>query len=231
MRPLPIKENNYGGRMRLCILLSAIAHIPLLLHLTPITFSSNFASPLQISFIDLPRPIPDEAPLTQEQSEIQASSATENNVAQNEISEIEEGAESPVIETIPPAQINDLIESFVKNSQQGSTPSLASERPAPTVEPRKTTAMIVEEKLFRILNDYFKYPAIARRRGWEGEVLLSLSIEYDGRLDNIHLVKSSGYTLLDNSAIEAVNKIKSIPGEYETVVNIQIPVIYRLREG
>lgn len=48
------------------------------------------------------------------------------------------------------------------------------------------------------------YPAIARIRGYEGVVLLSAEILPNGRVGNIKIRKSSGYAILDQSAIEAV---------------------------
>jgi TonB family protein len=51
------------------------------------------------------------------------------------------------------------------------------------------------------------YPEIARSRGYEGIVLLSAEILPDGRIGNTKIKKSSGYAILDQSAIEGVKKL------------------------
>lgn len=49
-----------------------------------------------------------------------------------------------------------------------------------------------------------EYPRLAVRRGWEGIVLLEASIDAEGRLVDLIVVRSSGHEVLDRAAIEAV---------------------------
>jgi protein TonB len=46
------------------------------------------------------------------------------------------------------------------------------------------------------------YPRIARDRGWEGQVLLSVNIDPQGNVTAVQVVNSSGYDVLDESAKE-----------------------------
>ncbi|MBK4729016.1 TonB family protein [Oxynema sp. CENA135] len=46
------------------------------------------------------------------------------------------------------------------------------------------------------------YPDIAREQGWEGEVLLSVDVDPNGNVSNVQLISSSGYPVLDNTAID-----------------------------
>ena len=55
------------------------------------------------------------------------------------------------------------------------------------------------------------YPEIARNRGYEGVVLVAMEILPDGRVGNIKIKKSSGYAILDRSALEAVKPWKFEP--------------------
>lgn len=57
------------------------------------------------------------------------------------------------------------------------------------------------------------YPAIARIRGYEGVVLLSAEVLPDGRIGNMKIRKSSGYAILDKSAMEAVRPWKFEPAK------------------
>ena len=49
-----------------------------------------------------------------------------------------------------------------------------------------------------------EYPRIARENGWEGTVVLRLSIHSDGKPKKVIIEKSSGHSILDNSAIKAI---------------------------
>jgi len=62
------------------------------------------------------------------------------------------------------------------------------------------------------------YPAIARRWGYEGVALLQLRINTNGRVMNVELLKSSGYDILDQSALTTVKKEWSFPPREDIVV-------------
>lgn len=72
-----------------------------------------------------------------------------------------------------------------------------------------------------------RYPDEARRKEWQGKVLLSFIIMADGSVKALRVVQSSGYKMLDRSAIETVRDAAPYPrppGEAQIV----IPVSYRL---
>lgn len=48
------------------------------------------------------------------------------------------------------------------------------------------------------------YPALAKRRGWEGDVLLRVRVDVDGRPREVVVEQGSGHTLLDRRAVEHV---------------------------
>ena len=79
---------------------------------------------------------------------------------------------------------------------------------------------------------YFQYPAIARERGWEGKVVLGFSLQADGHLNGIHIARSSGYHVLDESARDALGKVSAIADARQWLqghtIDMQLPVIYRL---
>ncbi len=57
------------------------------------------------------------------------------------------------------------------------------------------------------------YPRIARRRGYEGVVVLKVEILPDGRVGEILVKKSSGYPVLDRSALKAVRQWRFVPAK------------------
>ncbi len=58
-----------------------------------------------------------------------------------------------------------------------------------------------------------RYPTEAIRRHWEGVVLLRLSISASGKVERVEVVQSSGYALLDSTAVEAVRTWHARPAE------------------
>jgi protein TonB len=50
------------------------------------------------------------------------------------------------------------------------------------------------------------YPRAARKRGLEGTVVLSLLIGADGSVQDVSVERSSGYPLLDQSAVKAISR-------------------------
>lgn len=57
------------------------------------------------------------------------------------------------------------------------------------------------------------YPEIARLRGYEGIVLVFAEILPDGRVGKIKIRKSSGYAILDQSAVQAVKPWRFEPAK------------------
>lgn len=56
-----------------------------------------------------------------------------------------------------------------------------------------------------------RYPTLARKRGWEGEVTLSITVSEDGSVANVTVESSSGYQTLDDAAVQAVRKWRFSP--------------------
>jgi len=85
------------------------------------------------------------------------------------------------------------------------------------------------------LSRYFEYPWLARQRGWEGRVLLSLTVMGNGDLGNWKIVGTSGYRTLDQSALKAARRIDSLPQAGAWLngrsLEVQVPVQYRLLDG
>lgn len=85
------------------------------------------------------------------------------------------------------------------------------------------------------LSHYLTYPPLARSRGWEGTVWLGLRVESDGYLGKIRIERSSGYAVLDHSALNSLNRLGRL-AEASTWLNgrgtdVQLPIIYRLIEN
>lgn len=77
-----------------------------------------------------------------------------------------------------------------------------------------------------------KYPRMARRRGYEGTVVMEVLVNREGRVEDLRLYESSGYPVLDRSAMSSVKKWLFQPGkrgDKEVDMWVKVPVRFRLK--
>ncbi len=77
------------------------------------------------------------------------------------------------------------------------------------------------------------YPRIARRRNWEGRVLLSVLVGREGRVVSLNVVESSGHVILDKAALTAVKQWLFEPAQLfgkPIEKRLEIPVRFRLTD-
>lgn len=77
-----------------------------------------------------------------------------------------------------------------------------------------------------------EYPSVARVRGVEGIVVLSVTIRKNGEVTNHKIVKESGHDILDQSALALVKRIKNfkpIPDQMGAEdIELKFPISYQL---
>lgn len=77
------------------------------------------------------------------------------------------------------------------------------------------------------------YPQVARKRGWEGTVVLRLTVNREGNVETVNTHKSSGFPDLDESAAQAVKAWRFSPakdGEFPISATVDLPVRFDLDE-
>jgi protein TonB len=124
-----------------------------------------------------------------------------------------------------------------KNTTQ--TPTQTPGRGSPeTPDPSDAAVAKAAEatsELRKLLSANFSYPPLARKRGWEGEVRLGLRLEPDGRVTHIHIVKSSGFAILDKSALNSAQELGLAPAAARWLrgdwFDLILPVRYQLNDG
>ena len=113
-----------------------------------------------------------------------------------------------------------------------SVADTGSHATAPTTEIKDSLHNHLLGVLRTRLSQYLTYPPQARHRGWEGTVLLSLHVESDGELEKIRLERSSGYAVLDNSALNSLKRLGNLVEARAWLegrsIDMQLPVIYKL---
>jgi len=71
------------------------------------------------------------------------------------------------------------------------------------------------------------YPATAKKMGWEGKVIVSFIVSSGGYARDVRISKSSGYEILDENAIKAINNASPFP-KPPVEAQIIIPIQYQL---
>lgn len=112
-----------------------------------------------------------------------------------------------------------------------ATPDLTKDKPLKS-EPDavKVNRIIADE-----FTNNFYYPTSARRRNWQGDVVLQFTLMPDGSIKHIRINKSSGYPVLDDAAIDVMSKIQA-ERQLALVLNGNtldhlLPVSYRLQDA
>ncbi|GAX62613.1 periplasmic protein [Candidatus Scalindua japonica] len=79
----------------------------------------------------------------------------------------------------------------------------------------------------KIIRINISYPYKARKMSMEGDVILSFIVCLDGNVKGIKVNKSSGFSILDDNAEQAVRKASPFPPP-PVEVRIVIPITYKL---
>lgn len=88
-------------------------------------------------------------------------------------------------------------------------PPKPSPPPPPTPQPPKEPVVVAPRAKE---NPAPSYPRKARKRGYEGRVVLTVVVKADGAVKSADVKDSSGYALLDKAACDAVLEWKYFPG-------------------
>jgi len=76
------------------------------------------------------------------------------------------------------------------------------------------------------------YPGLARRRQWQGTVVLEVLVSEDGQVAELSVHQGSGYTVLDEAALTAVRNWRFTPGrkgENPVAMKVLVPVKFALK--
>jgi len=162
-------------------------------------------------------------------------------------SPLKEGFKEVMLETQASVDIkNQVSEALNMTNKEGISLSsrfeAVSESPSTTDHTLKEVAMAkrsepsgkVEEAQFSIISklvrEHLEYPYLARRMGWEGEVLLFFRLNPTGEVEEIKVLKSSGFEVLDKSAVNAVKRASKHFPRPKQIVLIKLPIQFKLEK-
>ncbi|MCK4622108.1 MAG: energy transducer TonB [Desulfuromonadales bacterium] len=144
--------------------------------------------------------------------------------------------ETPVVLVTSPGQERQAYRLFPEDKSGGDAglPSMAKteESVASPAGSPIGTALLGATPIFSE-NSPPTYPRSARRQGWEGEVWLRVRVAVTGQVLKVRIERSSGHSILDRAALEAVRHWRFRPGRLGTkpvAVDVRVPVCFELRD-
>ncbi|RXJ60906.1 energy transducer TonB [Candidatus Marinarcus aquaticus] len=83
-------------------------------------------------------------------------------------------------------------------------------------------------QIIAAIKKYKNYPYIAKKRGYEGKVLLQVHIHTDGTISNIQLLEASPFKILNENSIEILKQASKEFMRPEKPITLSIPFNYYL---
>ena len=124
-----------------------------------------------------------------------------------------------------------LQEEIGKGISKDQTPTVSKYVSESLDEGRNYQDKYREENLSAIreaILSYLRYPPVARRMGWEGTVKVRFTLTPEGKLEDLEVEESSGYRILDESALRAVLKASGSFPKPKREVTLVIPIVFKL---
>ncbi len=113
-----------------------------------------------------------------------------------------------------------------QNTNVTATPDIA---PPAKIEPFIESAISADYEE----NPKPDYPSLAKSMGWQGKVLLRVLVSEEGLSVAVEIEHSSGYEILDESAVEALKQWRFTPakrGETAVAGSVIVPIIFTLQD-
>lgn len=103
---------------------------------------------------------------------------------------------------------------------------------AVAVDIEKKRPVVIEAVPLYKVNPLPEYPRMARKRGYQGTVVLEVLVDQNGRVGDLRLFTSSGYSILDRKAMASVKRWLFEPGmkgDKKVDMWVRVPVRFELK--
>ncbi len=120
---------------------------------------------------------------------------------------------------------------FAVTPQPAPVPLAPPAPPAPVAAPAPAQVTAARFDADYLKNPPPAYPSLSRRLREEGRVLLLVRVSAQGAADSVQLRQSSGFSRLDEAAIEAVRQWRFIPakrGDEAIAASVIVPIVFRI---
>lgn len=143
-----------------------------------------------------------------------------------------------------PAVVAHQAEVIAAAPKADAAPSPMPPTAVATLEPPKAAAPSQEDMddargrygntLWGAIGKHKQYPRIAQMRGWQGEAVVELLLDGNGKLKSKKIIQSSGFETLDKQALEMVEKAAPFPAPPEALrgsnFSIKVPIPFKLED-
>ena len=147
----------------------------------------------------------------------------------------------PEILPVEPIKFDPIPELMVQEIED-IQPDIANTIPIQnsTVVPEKSIDVRAQQKviesygalLTRHISAFKKYPRIAQRRIWEGDILLEITLNNNSKILNIKVINESEHEVLNKEAVSMIERAQPLPKanniKSETF-KVFVPVVFKLR--
>lgn len=111
-------------------------------------------------------------------------------------------------------------------------PTAAPQTAVASAEPVAVATLVPPRPVAGVATNHAPaYPEIARRRGEQGRVMLRVSVSPSGQPEEVNVLTSSGYPMLDSAALAAVRQWHFVPATQAgtpVAAVAEVPVRFRL---
>lgn len=139
------------------------------------------------------------------------------------------------ITTTPSPHVTVAVETSHRTTADTNEPIISAK---PVSAPHEDSKIVRETPQQHYLKEHFayirdligkrlSYPAVARRMGWSGRVVVVFTVSEDGKALSVRIKESSGYQILDTCAMDTVRNTAPFPRP-PVAAEIVVPVHFRL---
>ena len=177
-------------------------------------------------------------PIAIQQQTLQISMVAPSSPAQAEPEAVIQPEPAPVTPPRPDGM------TFRKKAEKKPAPQPAEKVVKPASQPAPTSGMQAPDATEKVAartepvfdaaylrNPAPAYPAPARRGGVQGKVMLEVDVNLEGSARSVSVASSSGSSLLDNAALDAVKRWRFVPahrGSEVVEAHVLVPVEFKL---
>lgn len=130
----------------------------------------------------------------------------------------------PLAVLLPPVDVARKLATQPEMLEKSSDAVSSEPTIVPSEKPRELKGRVLDSAMAVLTREEF-YPREAIERGWEGRVVLLLTLDGESRVRGIEVASSSGHPILDGAALKAATRITALPGGRRQVL---LPVEFRL---
>lgn len=133
-------------------------------------------------------------------------------------------------EALPVSRPDSTSASADQSAETPSRPQAATATP-PAESPGDAGRLVEAKPLYR-RNPPPQYPRLARRRGYEGRVVLEVLVDRSGKVAELRVFESSGHEILDNAAVKSVRSWQFAParrGSEPVDMWVRVPVRFDIQ--